>query len=79
MAASTDAVLWQPARGWRPSLAVGMANPSYLRSRSGICRRVAEVDPSLAADVDRELARMRQKDAAAERRQKKQWKGAFSR
>jgi hypothetical protein len=42
-------------------------------------RRVAEVDPSLAADVDRELARMRQKDAVAERRQKKQWKGAFSR
>lgn len=43
------------------------------------CRRVAEVDPSLAGDVDRELARMRQKEAEAERRQKKQWKGAFSR
>lgn len=57
------------------------AHLPYSKTRGGLvaCRRVAEVDPSLAADVDRELARMRQKDAAAERRQKKQWKGAFSR
>ena len=62
-----------------PIISVYTCPAGHLRSCAGICRRVAEVDPSLAADVDRELARMRQKDAAAERRQKKQWKGAFNR
>jgi hypothetical protein len=80
-------MLRHSAGAWRPSLPVGVASPAHVRTpaklnaRGGLvgCRRVAEVDPSLAADVDRELARMRQKDAAAERRQKKQWKGAICR
>lgn len=37
------------------------------------------MDPSLSGDVDKEVARMRQREADAERKQKKQWKGAFSR
>lgn len=47
--------------------------------RPAMRRRVAEVDPSLAGDVERELARMQQKAVAADKRQKKQWTGAFNR
>lgn len=40
-------------------------------------RRVAEIDPSLKPDVERNIARMNTKASAADRRQAKQWRGSM--
>lgn len=40
-------------------------------------RRVAEIDPALKAEVEREIARMNAKAAASDRRQAKQWRGSI--
>ena len=62
-------------------LAQGSGLRAFNLSAHGVsgCRRVAAVDPSLADEMQREVARLRQREKAAKSKQSQQFRNFFGR